>query len=286
MCIPLPPPRGRRGILFLSLPDTLLVLSHTLMSKSFIAPLFLLTLATPAFAQIAPAEPVACTMDAFLCPDGSYVGRTGPQCEFVCPPTQTNETNGTSTATSTAGTRDTRDTTLLPATNRPGQDGARAENQAARQAIREERNSALTAVRQQRITNLAANISNRLEAAITRLFSIINRLDTRILTMKQRGIDTATAETALQRASLSLAEAQNLMRDIDILVYEATTSEQPYTAWQPLMERYRTVANLIRSTHSELRTVIASLKSAAQATTTTGASDAVQNESSQVPLPL
>lgn len=28
---------------------------------------------------------VACTMDAMLCPDGSYVGRTGPKCQFVCP---------------------------------------------------------------------------------------------------------------------------------------------------------------------------------------------------------
>ncbi len=29
---------------------------------------------------------VACTMEAKLCPDGSYVGRQGPQCEFAeCP---------------------------------------------------------------------------------------------------------------------------------------------------------------------------------------------------------
>jgi len=28
----------------------------------------------------------ACTMEAKLCPDGSYVGRTGPDCEFApCP---------------------------------------------------------------------------------------------------------------------------------------------------------------------------------------------------------
>jgi hypothetical protein len=28
----------------------------------------------------------ACTMEAMLCPDGSYVGRTGPNCEFSpCP---------------------------------------------------------------------------------------------------------------------------------------------------------------------------------------------------------
>ncbi len=28
---------------------------------------------------------VVCIMDAKMCPDGSYVGRTGPNCEFVCP---------------------------------------------------------------------------------------------------------------------------------------------------------------------------------------------------------
>jgi hypothetical protein len=32
-----------------------------------------------------PSEQVFCTMDAMECPDGSYVGRTGPNCEFVCP---------------------------------------------------------------------------------------------------------------------------------------------------------------------------------------------------------
>lgn len=30
-------------------------------------------------------QQTACTMDAMMCPDGSYVGRSGPDCEFVCP---------------------------------------------------------------------------------------------------------------------------------------------------------------------------------------------------------
>lgn len=31
-------------------------------------------------------KPVFCTMEAKLCPDGSYVSRTGPNCEFApCP---------------------------------------------------------------------------------------------------------------------------------------------------------------------------------------------------------
>lgn len=34
-----------------------------------------------------PSEPIACTMEAKLCPDGSAVGRGGPDCEFAaCPP--------------------------------------------------------------------------------------------------------------------------------------------------------------------------------------------------------
>jgi len=32
-----------------------------------------------------PEEPVFCTADAFQCRDGTWVGRTGPNCEFVCP---------------------------------------------------------------------------------------------------------------------------------------------------------------------------------------------------------
>ncbi len=33
-------------------------------------------------------ETVFCTQDAKLCPDGSYVSRTGPNCEFAACPTQ------------------------------------------------------------------------------------------------------------------------------------------------------------------------------------------------------
>jgi hypothetical protein len=46
-------------------------------------------------------EEVFCTMDAKMCPDGSYVGRTGPKCEFApCPSasiqTYSNDTYGIS----------------------------------------------------------------------------------------------------------------------------------------------------------------------------------------------
>lgn len=44
---------------------------------------------TPLEPPVPPAStssPVACTMEAKMCPDGSFVGRTGPGCEFAaCP---------------------------------------------------------------------------------------------------------------------------------------------------------------------------------------------------------
>jgi len=39
-------------------------------------------------------KPIACTMDAKLCPDGTSVGRTGPDCEFVCPGEKDTSTKG------------------------------------------------------------------------------------------------------------------------------------------------------------------------------------------------
>ncbi|TSC90196.1 MAG: Uncharacterized protein G01um10145_300 [Microgenomates group bacterium Gr01-1014_5] len=43
-------------------------------------------------ALVSPSpESVVCTQDALQCPDGSYVGRTGPNCEFVCPGNETDK---------------------------------------------------------------------------------------------------------------------------------------------------------------------------------------------------
>ena len=60
------------------------------MPKPFIIAIaVLLVLGAGAFALYkspSPPEPVLCTQDAKLCPDGSYVGRVGPKCEFAkCP---------------------------------------------------------------------------------------------------------------------------------------------------------------------------------------------------------
>lgn len=46
---------------------------------------FLVFVANLVFYKDKEEEQVFCTADAMMCPDGSYVGRTGPNCEFQCP---------------------------------------------------------------------------------------------------------------------------------------------------------------------------------------------------------
>ena len=58
----------------------------------FIAILLIAAAAAGAFYFPKPqpwTEKVACTMEAKPCPDGSYVGRTGPNCDFAACPTPT-----------------------------------------------------------------------------------------------------------------------------------------------------------------------------------------------------
>ena len=206
-----------------------------------------------------------CTMDAFECPDGTFVGRTGPNCEFVCP-------TGNTTSTRPAEARDDQ---LPPrATNVNNRLENVRENIAERQIT-------LSATTQQRIKNLAANISNRLEAAITRLTQIHNRLESRIQKMKAGGVDTTAAEASLLLAKTELEGATALLSNIDLEVHNATTANTPVTLWQDVKKRYQDAATLIRSAHANLRKAIAELKAAAAVAAT-----AVRNNDATTSLPV
>lgn len=75
----------------------------------------------------APTGPVACTMEAKICPDGSAVGRSGPKCEFAPCPVQTSYrsavydidgtsvtlVNGVSRVVGSAGASDVVDTRVF-----------------------------------------------------------------------------------------------------------------------------------------------------------------------------
>lgn len=50
------------------------------------SPTLIPTITIPVPTSTSSAQPKACTQDAKICPDGTGVGRTGPNCEFApCP---------------------------------------------------------------------------------------------------------------------------------------------------------------------------------------------------------
>ncbi len=137
------------------------------------------------------------------------------------------------------------------------------------QTIRSERQAALQEIRQKRVFNLSANISNRMEAAITRLYDIVARFEQRIAKLKVTGVDTAATETKIREASRALAEARTTLHNIDTLVYDATTSTEPQNNWVGVRTTYQEAGQYIRTSHQALREAIALLKIATSNTNLT-----------------
>ncbi len=229
---------------------------------------FSVTFAQTAGEPIVPdPDTIMCTADVKRCDDGSWVGRTGPNCEFRCPTPQADadsrsiEPLGQPASSTASGTTNYREMRSLEV----DQEEITRQNELAKQQ-RLENQVTLSETRQLRIINLAANISNRMEAAVERLFVIITRLEARIAILNQSSFDTTVPAATLRQAAKTLAEARTMLGDIDLMVQNATTSDRPYSAWQTLKLHYQKVAVLIRQTHSELRQVISELKSVAAGT--------------------
>ncbi len=61
---------------------------------------------TPLVTKEGTSSGTICTLDATQCPDGSWVGRSGPNCQFVCPiPTGTTTPKGVVTIETKMGAR-------------------------------------------------------------------------------------------------------------------------------------------------------------------------------------
>ena len=115
---------------------------------------------------------------------------------------------------------------------------------------------------QERITNLAANMSNRMDAAMRRLENISERLAARIQILETEGLNTTAALQALNSASTHLSDAKLLLEDIDMLVFDATTSEAPREKWLGTRQTYVDVRDSIKLAHNSLRTALTEAKNA------------------------
>ena len=142
----------------------------------------------------------------------------------------------------------------------------------------EEARNAISAQAQKRIINLAANISNRIDASVTRLENIATRLNRRIGKLENEGVDTTAAKAELEAAHATLATIKADMSTIDALVYGSVTSESPREDWQNVKAQYRKTRTDLLTAQNQLRASVAALKAAvAGEVDSNGQSAAVSN---------
>lgn len=132
------------------------------------------------------------------------------------------------------------------------------------EATTPERQGTLSPRGQERVTNLAANLSNRFDVVIERLFNVMNRLESRLGKLETSGTDVSQARNFLSTARTSLAQARENMSTIDSQVALMVGSPNPREAWRSLRTTYSNTRELVRSAHADMRAAILSL----QATTT------------------
>ena len=118
----------------------------------------------------------------------------------------------------------------------------------------------LNTLAQNRIINLAANISNRLDSALTRLLTIHTRMESRAEIMGAAGLDTSTAIITLEKSKMLLVRSQEQLASIDSLVYYATTAPTPKLAWMAVSTKYKGIATDLRESKALLITALAQLK--------------------------
>ena len=124
----------------------------------------------------------------------------------------------------------------------------------------------LRKVAQTRLLNLAANMSNRMEAAVTRLQNVTDRLTSRLNKMEEQGINVSDARAELVKAQTKLDEATQNLASIDTEVNAFVGSATPRENWQNLKNTYLDTRSAIISAHQN---ILATINLAKNSTATT-----------------
>lgn len=123
-----------------------------------------------------------------------------------------------------------------------------------------QRKAALQIQGQKRITNLAANMSNRMEAAVSRMQNVVTRLKSRLAILESENVDTAAARAELTATETKITLASNILKTIDAAVAAFVASENPKEAWLPVRNTFGTTRDAILAAHTGLQTTLDLIK--------------------------
>lgn len=114
----------------------------------------------------------------------------------------------------------------------------------------------------ERVTNLSANVSNTVEARADRLENIAARLESRLIKEAENGVVIDASFAKLEEARAHIAEAANLLVDIDFRVATAIQSPTPLEGWQALAPVYTESNQALIEARADLTETINLMRSA------------------------
>jgi hypothetical protein len=126
-----------------------------------------------------------------------------------------------------------------------------------------ERLAGLREEQQNRFINLVRNVFARMDAAITRLTNIADRIETRIETLKASGVDVTLATKPLEEAQSKLGEAKRRLDAVKRDAEDGLVSDAPRERFSTAREEFKAIRDLIRESFILLRESLAELRDAA-----------------------
>ncbi len=209
---------------------------------------------------------VVCTQEVKQCPDGSFVGRTGPKCEFSRCPFAT-----------TTGVQKIKATLETRKENREEERNELKEKMEARLASSSEKRVERKEEVRERIENRIASTSAfRLEKRfekiaknylkeVVRLEQILGRVVTRIEKVESLGGNVTEATQYAEEARTHLSEAR---KTYDVLKTIATNADNNATTTKEMITSMKnsgkTVENHLRLAHKALQKTVGSLRGVSQ----------------------
>lgn len=205
---------------------------------------------------------VFCTQEVKQCPDGSFVGRTGPRCEFArCPD---------------APTRFQKIKMLLEPKRENNKNELREKMEARlasssanriekREEARERVENKIASTSTYRLERRFEKITRNYLREIVRLEQILGRVVSRIEKIKSLGGKTADAEKYVEEAKMHLSEAR---KTYDVLKTIATDADDNATTTKEMLGSIKNsakeVENHLRLTHKSLQKTVGSLRGVSQ----------------------
>lgn len=209
---------------------------------------------------------VACTQEAKQCPDGSFVGRTGPRCEFAkCPFATTTGAQKIKAALEAKKENREEERSELREKMEARLASSSAKREEKREEVKERVENRIASTSAYRLERKFEKIARNYLKEVVRLEQILGRVVTRIEKVKSLGGNTVEADKYLEEARTNLSEAR---KTYDVLKTIATNADNNATTTKEMITSMKnsgkTVENHLRLAHKALQKTVGSLRGDSQ----------------------